>query len=91
MFPGVLLGLRRRLLASSRAVPVLLPLLHFCPGLCPFTTPTLQLLIWTMRAFSSGFAALALFTAAAQAGKRGLTWTFCKLVTSPRLLRARTD
>ncbi|PIL28894.1 hypothetical protein GSI_08940 [Ganoderma sinense ZZ0214-1] len=27
-----------------------------------------------MRAFSSAFAALALFTAAAQAGKRGLTW-----------------
>ncbi|KAM5545388.1 hypothetical protein V8D89_001001 [Ganoderma adspersum] len=32
-----------------------------------------------MRSFSSVFATLALFTAAAQAGKRGLTWTWCKL------------
>ena len=31
-----------------------------------------------MRAFSSAFAALVLFTASAQAGKRGLTWPWCK-------------
>ncbi|KAI1792727.1 hypothetical protein LXA43DRAFT_1093371 [Ganoderma leucocontextum] len=36
-----------------------------------------------MRAFSSSFAALALFTAAAQAGKRGLTWTFYNSALDP--------
>ncbi|PIL28892.1 hypothetical protein GSI_08938 [Ganoderma sinense ZZ0214-1] len=36
-----------------------------------------------MRAFSSGFAALALFTAAAQAGKRGLTWTYYNSALDP--------
>ena len=41
-----------------------------------------------MRAVSSVFAALALFTAAAQAGKRGLTWTYCKSMRSLRLLQA---
>ena len=43
-----------------------------------------------MRAVSSVFAALALFTAAAQAGKRGLTWTYCKPVPPLRLLHACT-
>ena len=32
-----------------------------------------------MPTFSTVFAALALLTTAAQAGKRGLTWTYCTL------------
>ena len=35
-----------------------------------------------MRAFPSVFAAIALFSAVAQAGKRGLTWTYCKSAAS---------
>ena len=45
----------------------------------------------TMRAFSSAFAALALFTAAAQAGKRGLTWPWCKLPHVTALMEGCTD
>ena len=44
-----------------------------------------------MRAFSSAFAALALFTAAAQAGKRGLTWPWCKLPYATPLAEGCTD
>ena len=45
----------------------------------------------TMRAFPSVFAAIALFSAVAQAGKRGLTWPYCKSAIVSELERARTD
>ncbi len=45
----------------------------------------------TMRSFPSVFAAIALFSAVAQAGKRGLTWTYCKSATSSKLIRPCAD
>ena len=44
-----------------------------------------------MRALTSAFATLALFTAAVQAGKRGLAWAWCKLLHSALLIHRYTN